>query len=189
MNDRINGSLKSWNEQKGFGFIAPSNGGADVFVHISDFPKRGGPPRIGEPLAFAVALNKDGKKKAVGVQRPGGDAVGARQAQSRGPVRGSPSLLGRVGGFLLVAVVFAAIAYEFLSPRFNAASRNAALLAPTPVAAESIQFQCDGRTHCSQMTSCAEASFFLQNCPNTEMDGDGDGVPCESQWCTGSLNR
>ena len=46
-----------------------------------------------------------------------------------------------------------------------------------------IQFKCDGRTHCSNMTSCEEATFFLQNCPSTEMDGDNDGVPCESQWC------
>jgi hypothetical protein len=45
------------------------------------------------------------------------------------------------------------------------------------------QFACDGRTRCSQMTSCAEATFFLQSCPNTQMDGDDDGVPCERQWC------
>ena len=45
------------------------------------------------------------------------------------------------------------------------------------------QFACDGRTHCSQMRSCAEATFFLQNCPNTQMDGNNDGEPCEQQWC------
>jgi hypothetical protein len=45
------------------------------------------------------------------------------------------------------------------------------------------QFSCDGRTHCSQMTSCAEAEFFLQNCPGVKMDGNGDGEPCEGQWC------
>jgi len=44
-------------------------------------------------------------------------------------------------------------------------------------------FQCDGRTHCSQMTSCDEATFFINNCPNTKMDGNNDGVPCEKQWC------
>lgn len=44
-------------------------------------------------------------------------------------------------------------------------------------------FQCDGRTHCSQMTSCAEATFFIRNCPDTKMDGNNDGVPCEKQWC------
>lgn len=44
-------------------------------------------------------------------------------------------------------------------------------------------FRCDGRTYCSQMTSCAEATYFLKNCPGTKMDGNHDGVPCESQWC------
>ncbi len=45
------------------------------------------------------------------------------------------------------------------------------------------KFSCDGRKHCSQMTSCAEATYFLQHCPNTQMDGNGDGIPCEKQWC------
>ena len=43
--------------------------------------------------------------------------------------------------------------------------------------------KCDGRTHCSQMRSCEEAKYFIQNCPNTSMDGDGDRIPCEEQWC------
>ena len=45
------------------------------------------------------------------------------------------------------------------------------------------RFSCDGRTYCSQMRSCAEATYFLQNCPGVKMDGDHDGVPCEKQWC------
>ena len=45
------------------------------------------------------------------------------------------------------------------------------------------KFRCDGRTYCSQMTSCAEATYFLRNCPNTKMDGNHDGIPCERQWC------
>lgn len=53
--------------------------------------------------------------------------------------------------------------------------------APTPPVATS--FSCDGRQHCSQMTSCAEATYFIQHCPNTQMDGNNDGVPCEQQWC------
>jgi endonuclease YncB( thermonuclease family) len=43
--------------------------------------------------------------------------------------------------------------------------------------------RCDGRTRCSQMTSCAEATWFLKHCPGVEMDGNRDGVPCEKQWC------
>lgn len=34
-----------------------------------------------------------------------------------------------------------------------------------------------------QMTSCAEAIWFVNNCPDTQMDGNRDGVPCEQQWC------
>jgi hypothetical protein len=48
---------------------------------------------------------------------------------------------------------------------------------------KSVQFKCDSRQYCSQMKSCAEAKYFIQNCPNTKMDGDNDGVPCEKQWC------
>jgi hypothetical protein len=51
------------------------------------------------------------------------------------------------------------------------------------------RYQCDGRIYCSQMHSCEEATWFLQHCPGTRMDGEndgqGDGVPCERQWCGG----
>jgi hypothetical protein len=51
-------------------------------------------------------------------------------------------------------------------------------------APSSMPFRCDGRQHCSQMTSREEAEFFLRNCPDTKMDGDNDGIPCEndSRW-------
>ena len=45
------------------------------------------------------------------------------------------------------------------------------------------KFSCDGRVYCSQMTSCEEAKFFLAHCSGTKMDGDGDGIPCEQQFC------
>jgi len=44
-------------------------------------------------------------------------------------------------------------------------------------------YSCDGRTYCSQMKSCAEAKYFLANCPGVKMDGDKNGIPCEQQWC------
>jgi hypothetical protein len=76
---------------------------------------------------------------------------------------------------------------------FSAAQENAAVQSVeqrTPVRDSApdretpqASFHCDGRTYCSQMTSCAEATFFLRNCPGTKMDGNGDGIPCERQWC------
>jgi len=75
--------------------------------------------------------------------------------------------------------------------RKRAASAPAAQTAPpaSATAAPATQpnppksFRCDGRTLCSQMTSCAEARYFLANCPGVKMDGDGNGIPCERQWC------
>ncbi|MBZ2209498.1 hypothetical protein I4X03_019705 [Massilia sp. R798] len=45
---------------------------------------------------------------------------------------------------------------------------------------------CDGRTRCSQMNSCAEAKYFLANCPGAAagMERDLNGIPCSRQWCT-----
>lgn len=44
-------------------------------------------------------------------------------------------------------------------------------------------YSCSGKQHCSQMSSCEEAKFYINNCPNTKMDGDNDGIPCERQLC------
>jgi hypothetical protein len=53
---------------------------------------------------------------------------------------------------------------------------------PTSPRAQAPTARCDGRTQCSQMKSCSEATYFLRQCPGTRMDGDADGLPCEQQW-------
>ena len=41
-------------------------------------------------------------------------------------------------------------------------------------------FDCAGKSTCGQMTSCAEARFYLNSCGVRKLDRDGDGIPCES---------
>jgi hypothetical protein len=58
---------------------------------------------------------------------------------------------------------------------------------PTPTKVEKYippktTYVCDGRQHCSQMGSYEEAKYFIENCPDTKMDGDRDGIPCERQF-------
>jgi hypothetical protein len=60
---------------------------------------------------------------------------------------------------------------------------SVAPISSRPAADPELRVKCDGRKYCRQMTSCAEATAFLKQCPGMEMDGDGDGIPCESQWC------
>jgi hypothetical protein len=82
--------------------------------------------------------------------------------------------------------VIAVVAIGFVGYNFFAAHRDGGrLLHSDSPAVEAVEqsFTCDGRTRCSQMSSCAEATYFLRHCPGTQMDGDGDGEPCEDQWC------
>ena len=68
---RFDGKLEKWNDDRGFGFITPLRGGEPVFVHISAFASDSRRPKIGEPLSFELEPGRDGKKRAVNVQRPG----------------------------------------------------------------------------------------------------------------------
>ena len=41
-------------------------------------------------------------------------------------------------------------------------------------------FTCGSKRYCKEMTSCAEAKFYLNECGLSSLDGNNDGVPCES---------
>jgi cold shock CspA family protein len=185
MEPRIDGKLKTWNEDKGFGFITPLNGGQDVFVHISNYPRRGGKPVVGEALSFEVTLNADQKKKAVNVQRPGqlhGKSAAPRRPISSG--RKGGSFLGTAASIAFIGLLIFS-GYQALMPRLKGTTSPATITAPEMPG----KYYCDGRRYCSQMSSCEEATYFLRHCPGTEMDGDGDGVPCESQWCSSPFSK
>jgi uncharacterized membrane protein YsdA (DUF1294 family)/cold shock CspA family protein len=67
---RFTGTLKSWNDERGFGFLEPAQGGQEIFVHIKAFPSGTGRPSVGQVLTFEVETTPDGKKKAGSVQYP-----------------------------------------------------------------------------------------------------------------------
>ena len=169
---RLSGTLRSWNDDRGFGFIAPTDGGRELFVHVSAFPRTGSRPAVGERLTFKVEKNAAGKPHAVGVQRVALVSSPSKRSQSASPSQLTISPGAVVAGVMLT-IGLAVFGYAVYSKQ--AADAAAATT------------RCDGRTLCSQMTSCSEAKYFLKYCPGTKMDGDGDGVPCEEQWCTGSL--
>jgi cold shock CspA family protein len=65
----LNGTLRSWNDDRGYGFIAPRDGGREIFVHVSAFPRDGSRPTVGESLVYELGSGKDGKPQAVRVYR------------------------------------------------------------------------------------------------------------------------
>lgn len=93
---RYEGQLKKWNAERGFGFIVAAGGGQDIFVHISAFARDAGVPTQGEALTFEVEPDRNGKRSAVRVRRPG-DA--GRDAAPRHPVRLSTSGTNNSTGF------------------------------------------------------------------------------------------
>ena len=227
---RYQGKLKKWNDERGFGFIVADDGGQDIFVHVSAFPRDGTPPADGELLSFEVQPDRDGKRKAVRVSRPATQPLAHAHSPAYAPsTRAAPHTPKRMsrtrkesglGSKLILLLILAALGWYGYSHYASRAARlraqpanpSAQFNAPPPVAAPArattgviepmplpvpvpvpmstpANFQCDSRKYCSQMTSCTEAKLFLRNCPGVQMDGDGDGVPCEEQWCTGPLAK
>jgi cold shock protein len=61
------GTVKWFNDQKGFGFIQPDQGGADVFVHISAVERAGlGSLREGQKVSFEVERDRKTGRSSAG---------------------------------------------------------------------------------------------------------------------------
>jgi uncharacterized membrane protein YsdA (DUF1294 family)/cold shock CspA family protein len=53
--EQLKGTLRKWNDDRGFGFIEPEGGGEDVFAHISVFAiDDGRRPEVGEPVLYEL---------------------------------------------------------------------------------------------------------------------------------------
>ena len=190
------GTITHWRTDKGYGFIQPETGGDPVFAHISTFMSRVPLPRPNEIVTFTVTTDSLGRKCTEQVMREGErprpvvpqkESSTPRLRKGRAQRRNVNRIHERttkVRWILLIVVVLAVVAYgayKLQQPEESLADEAMPLATPSQ---DSVHvFKCDGRTQCSQMTSCEEATFFIQYCPRTEMDGDGDGVPCERQWC------
>jgi CspA family cold shock protein len=62
------GKVKWFNSQKGYGFIEPEGGGADVFVHVSAVERAGlGSLNEGQRISFDLARDR-GKTSAVNLK-------------------------------------------------------------------------------------------------------------------------
>jgi len=58
---RTKGKISSWNDEKGFGFITPFDGGKRVFVHIKDFSNRNRRPEINQVVTYDLSTDSQGR--------------------------------------------------------------------------------------------------------------------------------
>jgi len=61
------GTISSWNDEKGFGFISPIAGGARIFVHIKAFGGRHRRPALNDVVTFSVGKDSQGRARALSV--------------------------------------------------------------------------------------------------------------------------
>jgi hypothetical protein len=143
-----------------------------MFLHTSDFSERHKRPEIGDLVTYEIGKGDRGRMKAIAAAftvRPCPSVPRPRRSRQQGT-----DFMRNVA--MTVAIFTVGYAgYEYL-PKFIRS------FAPPQSQVEE-EFQCSGKTRCTQMRSCEEATFYLKNCPNTTMDRDHDGIPCEDHWC------
>lgn len=193
------GLLKTWKTDKGFGFIKSDTLEHDTFIHISALKHMSRKPKVGDTIYFEITTQPDGKTKAINCRIEGvAELKAPYQKHNQQPHRMAKSnfassFLGKVASISIIAVLgFVAVNkynHYKTNEQFNSQTpviTNADLATfdekyPKVVIPKNTQnFTCDGRQYCTEMRSREEAVFFINNCPNTKMDGDGDGKPCEN---------
>jgi len=201
---RRHGSITRWIDDRGFGFVTDGETGEEAFLHVSSLQRRSIRPQVGDRVSFDVELDERGRPQAIRVAHARGQVFAnivpdaTADGRGRGNPRGGLGAMTWIGVVLVLGLGFGWFLTQPSAPdpadaiepvRASPAARVRATTVPaTPsrtvhsVPASSA-YTCAGKTRCPQMSSCAEAMFYLQNCPGSVTDGDGDGRPCEDQWC------
>ena len=181
---RRQGKIVEWNDARGFGFVLLNGSDERAFAHIGDFADRRSRPAVGDVVTYDVVTER-GRPRATSVAYAGAAALARKQSR---PARARRDNHAPGGGWLGAALFVAIVAVVVW--RYNHQHQQRLEDARGYAASGSVQvhasarasgvYRCTGKQHCSQMGSCAEARFYLQHCPDTRMDGDGDGEPCEN---------
>ena len=64
----MQGTVKFFDGKRGYGFIQPTDGGPDVFVHVTDLAGSGTILSEGQAVTFEVGNTRDGRSKAANVR-------------------------------------------------------------------------------------------------------------------------
>ncbi len=109
----LKGVLKTWKEDRGFGFITPENGGRDVFIHISAIYGIGQRPVPGDIIHYQIARDRNGKFRAINARIEGAGAKNKPATQASKANTKAVILVGAV--IALLAIVAGAFYFYFRS--------------------------------------------------------------------------
>ncbi len=191
-NQLLQGQLERWDDNKGFGFIRSDNNPKGIFVHISAFNRNiSRRPLVGDIIFYELHTDYDGKSKAVNA-RIAGVSDTENPHQSRNNARRNRDNSSKSGiNLIIVALVVLWSIAVFLVNKYQSIHEtklSTSVLVEDNFSSPLVErpqtkYSCQGKVYCTQMSSCEEAQFYQSHCSGTKMDGDGDGIPCEDQWC------
>ena len=100
------GLVSKWDDDKGYGFIAPRGGGREVFVHIKAFPSGNRRPSVGDSVSYVPDTDGKGRPRANDVRFASeGSGQGVR-------LRGSAAwAMAFAPAFVAVLAAIAALGY------------------------------------------------------------------------------
>ena len=179
---RRQGRIVEWHDARGFGFVLWHGGDERAFAHISAFADRGARPAVGDVVTYDVIADPRNRMRATDIRYAGAAAVARQRPHRTARQRPMPRMLEQLLGGGVFFAMIAGVAWYARDQRLadtTVVQQQHATLDASLVG----RFSCTGKQHCSQMSSCDEARFYIAHCPDTKMDGDEDGVPCEEQWC------
>ena len=107
---RRQGRVVEWNDEHGFGFAEPHEGGARVFVHVSAFGSRSPRPAVGDLITYSPESDERGRPRASRVR-----LVGKRKpARARGSAGQGISVFESILVLGYLAVLCSAVAGDRL---------------------------------------------------------------------------
>lgn len=71
-------------------------------------------------------------------------------------------------------------AFSHPTPPWDWRKTHPSFVPESAVPASPLGLACGNKKYCNQMTSCDEAKYYLTQCGVKRLDGNGDGVPCET---------
>ena len=106
---RARGRLTEWNDDRGFGFVTPLDGGPRVFAHVSEFPRDKRRPTVLDLVEYTHELDERNRPRATGVTFL---VPTVRGRSARSPQSSPESLLipvAIVGSLALMLILLAAL--------------------------------------------------------------------------------
>lgn len=100
--NQTKGTLKCWNEERGFGFIVSNIETQDIFIHISALKNMSRRPVVGDTIHFQIQTDSTGKRQATNASIEGVQAVNKKSIKHNKKQKSSLAALWSI--FLIITV-------------------------------------------------------------------------------------